>query len=138
MPKTPVQLVKEQFGDKTKLIEALKNLTTDDLWLGRASKKGLERVSNAKLLRLLKVFTSVKAEFGTRQKLIDSVLELEKRAKDAGFQQKLSEYPVPRLYDMWKSAKKRTTPVVKRPSTKAGAAKSASPGLAPLPEERVI
>jgi hypothetical protein len=128
MSKTPVQLVKEQFGDKAKLIEALKNLTTDDLWLGRTSKKGLERVSNAKLLRLFSIFTAVKGEFSTRQKLIDAVLELEKRTKDAGFQQKLGEYPVPRLYDMYKSAKKRAAAAAKRASTQAGEAKSASPG----------
>ena len=60
MAKTPLQQVKEEFGDKAKLVEALKQLTGEDLWLGQTSEKGLERVSNAKLLRLHRVFSAVK------------------------------------------------------------------------------
>ena len=55
MKKTPVALAKERFTSKEKLIDAVQKLATDDLWLDRVNKvKGLAKVSNAKLLRLLK------------------------------------------------------------------------------------
>ena len=80
--KTPLALVQEKFGDKAKLVEAVEKLTGEDLWVSRTNKeKGLAHVSNAKLLRLHSVFTEVKARFGTREKLIEAILELEKRGK---------------------------------------------------------
>ena len=45
-------------------------------------------------------------QVGTRDKLIDALLDLEKRSKDAGYKNRLEAYPVPRLYDMYKSAKR--------------------------------
>lgn len=109
--KSPLATVKEKFGDKDKLVEAVKALMTDDLWVKRTAEdrgkdRGIEYVSNAKLLRLHGVFTEVKETFGTRAKLIDAVLDLEKRTKDAGYKKRLEAYPVPRLYDMYKSAKR--------------------------------
>ena len=61
MTKSPLQHAKEKFGDKAKLVEAVKAFTNDDLWLGRTNDaKGLGRVSNAKLLRLHATFSAVK------------------------------------------------------------------------------
>lgn len=110
--KSPLAIVKEKFGDKTKLVEAVKALATDELWLGRTSAdrgndRGLEHVSNAKLLRLHAIFSEVKEKFGTRAKLVDEILAAENRSKDAGLKKRLEAYPVPRLYDLYKSAKKR-------------------------------
>ena len=110
--KSPLATVKEKFGDKAKLVEAVKGLTSDELWLGRTSAdrgndRGLEHVSNAKLLRLHATFTEVKDKFGTRDKLIDAICVLEKRTKDAGYRARLAKHPVPRLFDQWKSATKR-------------------------------
>src|SRR5580700_1503769 len=106
--KTPLSVVKEKFGDKAKLVEALEKLTGEDLWVARTNKdKGLAHVSNAKLLRLHATFSEVKEKFGTREKLIDAILEQMKRTKDAGMRQHLSAWPVPRLYDAYKSAAKR-------------------------------
>src|SRR6516225_5943824 len=105
---TPLAIVKEQFGEKAKLVEALEKLTGEALWVSRTNKdKGLAHVSNAKLLRLHATFTTVKEKFGTREKLIDAILELEKRGKDTGLRQKLLQWPVPRLFDAYKSAAKR-------------------------------
>ncbi len=105
---TPLATVKEKFGEKAKLVEALEKLTGESLWVSRTNKeKGLAHVSNAKLLRLHATFTAVKEKFGTRDKLIDAILELEKRSKDAGLRQRLLEWPVPRLFDTYKSAAKR-------------------------------
>jgi hypothetical protein len=106
--KNPLARVKDQFGDKAKLVTAVEKLAGDDLWVSRTNKdKGLAHVSNAKLLRLHATFTEVKAKFGTRDKLVAAVLELEKRSKDTGMQQKLSAWPVPRLWDAYRSAAKR-------------------------------
>jgi hypothetical protein len=106
--KSPLALVKEKFGDKEQLVLALEKLTGDELWVSRTNKdKGLAHVSNAKLLRLFATFTEVKDKFGTRDKLIDAILELEKRTKDAGYRQRLSAWPVPRLYDTYKTTSKR-------------------------------
>ncbi len=116
--KSPLATVKEKFGEKSKLVEAVKALATDDLWLGRTSAdrghdRGLEHVSNAKLLRLHAVLTEVKEKFGTRAKLVDEILAAEKRTKDAGFKKRIEAYPVPRLYDIFKSAQKRAKTAAK-------------------------
>lgn len=110
--KSPLTIVKEKFGDKAKLVEAVKALATDELWLGRTSAdrgkdRGLEHVSNAKLLRLHAIFSEVKEKFGSREKLVDEILVAEKRTKDADLKKALLVHPVPRLYDLYKSAKKR-------------------------------
>lgn len=108
MKKSPLQIVKERFGDKAKLVEALRKFTNEDLWVNRLNaEKGLEHVSNAKLLLLHATFSTVKEKFGNRFKLIDAILELEKRAKDAGYRARLEHYPVPRLYDMYRSISRR-------------------------------
>ena len=123
--KSPLSRVKETFGDKAKLVEAVEKLAGDALWVSRTNKdKGLARVSNAKLLRLHATFTEVAGKFGTRDKLIDAILELEKRVKDAGFRQRLAEWPVPRLYDAYKSTAKRHARAAK--SAKAAPAPEAS------------
>lgn len=106
--KTPLTRVKETFGDKAKLVSALEKLAGEELWVARTNKeKGLAHVSNAKLLRLHATFTEVKQKFGTREKLIDAILELQKRTKDVGLRHTLSTWPVPRLFDTYKSTSKR-------------------------------
>ena len=118
---TPFGKMKESFGEKSKLVEAVKGFMTEDLWLGRQSSdrggsRGLEHVSNSKLLRLHAVFTEVKEKFGTRAKLIDEILTAENRAKDQGLKKRLEGYPVPRLYDVYKSLKKRAKAAAKQAS----------------------
>ena len=132
--KTPLALMKDKFGDKAKLVEAVEKLTGEELWVARTNKsKGLGHVSNAKLLRLHGIFTEVKGKFGTREKLIDAILELEKRTKDAGYRQRLLEWPVPRLYDTYKSTAKRATaskPAAAKPAVAKKTAAAAAPPAA--------
>jgi hypothetical protein len=129
--KSPLVLMKEKFGDKAKLVEAVEKLTGEDLWVARTNKdKGLAHVSNAKLLRLHATFTEVKEKFGTREKLIDAILEIEKRTKDEGYRQRLSAWPVPRLYDAYKSTVKRNAPKTKA-AKPAAAPKKAAAAAAP-------
>ena len=123
--KSPLAQVKETFGDKKKLVEAVKKFTGEELWIGRTNeKKGLAHVSNAKLLRLHATFSAVQEKFGTRAKLIDAILDVEKRAKDEGYKTRLSAFPVPRLWDLYKSASKRAGVKV------AGEKKAAAPKAA--------
>ncbi len=127
--KSPLVLVKEKFGDKEKLVEALEKLTANGLWIARTNKeKGLARVSNSKLLRLHALFTEVKEKFETREKLIDALLALESHSKDQGLRQKYEAWPVPRLYDAYKSTAKRLS------AAKAAAERAAAPKKAPAPK----
>ena len=122
--KNPLAIVKERFGDKAKLVEAVKGFATEDLWLGRVSSdrggtKGLDHVSNAKLLRLHATFSVVKEKFGTRAKLIEETLTVLNRSKDQGYKKRLEAYPVPRLWDMYQSATKRVNRAAKPKRTAA-------------------
>jgi hypothetical protein len=127
--KSPLALVKETFGDKAKLVEALEKLTGEELWMARTNKnKGLAHVSNAKLLRLHAIFEAVKEKFGTREKLVDSIVDLEKRSKDTGLRQRLLSWPVPRLYDTYKSAAKRHSRATVAPQPKKEAKAPAEKG----------
>jgi hypothetical protein len=120
--KSPISAVKEKFGDKAKLVEAVETFTKDDLWVSRTNEdKGLKHVSNAKLLRLHRIFSDVKERFGTRAKLIEAILELTKRVKDEGYKSALAKYPVPRLYDLFRSTSKRGGAAEKAPAPAAAA-----------------
>lgn len=126
--KSPLATVKEKFGDKSKLVEAIKAFGTEELWLGRTSAdnaggkgRGIDHVSNAKLIRLHAVFTEVKTKFGTRAKLIEEILSAQKRSKDGDLKKKLETYPVPRLFDLYKSVTK---------AAKAAEPKAAKPAKA--------
>ena len=106
--KSPLALVKERFTDKAGLVKAVKELATEELWVDRLdSDKGLDSVSNQKLLRLHTLLSEVKQKFGSRAKLVDAVLEQEKRAKDDGYKTRLSRLSTPRLFDQYKAGAKR-------------------------------
>src|SRR4051812_29982549 len=97
--KSPLSLVKDKFGDKEKLVAEVQKFVNDELWVSRENKdKGPAHVPNARLLRLHGIFSEVKEKFGPRAKLIDSILDLEKRSKDEGYKSRLGKFPVPRLY----------------------------------------
>ena len=136
MKKTPVSLVKERFESKEKLVAAVQKLATQDLWLDRVSSvKGLGRVSNAKLVRLHDTLTDAKKRFGSRDKLVSSIVELKKRVKDKGFASQLSAYPLPQLLDLHAAAERaskreaKVAPKAAKPekAAKPKAAKPAAP-----------
>lgn len=105
---SPVNVVKERFGDKAKLVAAVEKLAKSDLWLDRVNdEKGFSRVSNAKLLHLHDTLSAATKEFGSRAKLIDAILELDNRAKDKGLREKLESRPLPMLLDVHRAAQKR-------------------------------
>ena len=106
--KSPLALVKEKFNDKAGLLKALRDLSTEDLWIDRLDgDKGLDAVSNKKLLRLHAILTEVKGKFGSRDKLIAAIADQEKRAKDEGYKTHLGRYSTPRLWDFYKASARR-------------------------------
>ncbi len=107
MKKSPQQTVAERFEDKAGLVAALKKLAKDDLWVDRLNEdKGLDRVSNRKLLRLHDALTAVKSEFGSRAKLIDAILAAENRSKDADYRTRFESWPTPRLLDKLRAVRR--------------------------------
>ena len=108
MQKSPLALVKERFKTKQGLLDAVKALATDDLWIDRLNDdKGLPRVSNAKLLHLHDVLSQVKKDHGSRAKLIAAILKTEKRDKDAEYRTGLESKSTPRLFEIYRAAAKR-------------------------------
>jgi hypothetical protein len=135
MKKTPVSQVKERFESKEKLVAAVQKLATADLWSDRVNAaKGLGRVSNAKLVRLHDTLTDAKKRFGSRDKLIGSIVELNKRVKDKGFAEKLAAYPLPQLLDLHAAAtraSKRAEVAAKAKPAKVEKPKAAKPAAKP-------
>jgi|SRR5688572_5323363 len=120
MKKPPLRLVKDSFQSKEKLVEAVQKLATADLWIDRVnSEKGLARVANGKLVRLHAILTDAKQRFGSRDKLIAAILELEKRSKDAGYKARLEQYPLPRLLDAHQVADRKAKAKSEGPKKKA-------------------
>ena len=108
MTKSPLAIVKERFGDKQKLVDALKKLATDDLFLDRANAdKGLDHVSNRKLIRLHDLLEQVKKDHGSRAGLIKALATAEGHGENAEFKSSLERFSTPRLMDRLGAAKKR-------------------------------
>lgn len=112
MKKSPLASVKARFGEdrkaaKAELVKAVRaageGFFTDRL---ADSEAGLDRVSNAKLLRLEDSFKTIKKTFASREKLVDGIVELEKR-KDPGFKIHLDKQSTLKLWDRYKSTKRR-------------------------------
>jgi hypothetical protein len=102
--KAPIAVVKERFGSKDKLVKAVRDLADKSLFVEQLSEdKGLDHVSNQKLLRLHDVLSAVKEKFGSRDKLVAAILGQRKRDKDEGLKARLDRYPTPRLYDLFRS-----------------------------------
>lgn len=107
MKSSPLAQVKERFTDKAGLVKAVQALATEELWLGRVNEdKGLDAVSNRKLLHLHAVLSEVQKSYGSRAGLIEALLKAEKREKDTGFKTRLEKWPTPRLLDAMSAVKK--------------------------------
>lgn len=103
MAKSPLQIVKEKYGSKDKLIEAAAKVLEPAQ--GEESgefKQRLKYVSNAKLLHLVDVADRV-AKLGGKSALAQSVADLRKQGKDKDFVRKLGESSMSALVDMHRS-----------------------------------
>jgi hypothetical protein len=85
-------------------------------------------------LRLHAALSRAKQEYGSREKLVGAVLALVKRSADAGYQARLSAYPLPRLLDLHDSLSKRSArkavpapaPAARKTTTKKAKQKAAA------------
>ncbi|MBT8454386.1 MAG: hypothetical protein KJO40_20655 [Deltaproteobacteria bacterium] len=109
MSKSPLSIVKERFGDdpkkaKAKLVAAVKKAAGKDLWLDRLNEeKGLDHVSNKKLLHLEQVLEAVSKQVGSRDKLIGEIAKLQGRSKDDDYKARLGEESTPALWDRFQA-----------------------------------
>jgi hypothetical protein len=110
MTQSPLQTLKKSWKDKAGLISEVKALATDTLWNDRRlnGDKGLDSVSNKKLLRLYDILTRVKKEFGSRAKLIDAIAGAQGRGKDEDYKKSLERFSTPRLLDLLTGAQRRS------------------------------
>lgn len=110
MTQSPLQTLKKSWKNKAGLISEVKALATDGLWNGDRlnDDKGLDSVSNKKLLRLHEQLTRVKKEFGSRAKLIDAIAAAQTRGKDADYKKGLERHSTPRLLDLLSAAQRRS------------------------------
>jgi hypothetical protein len=115
MSKSPLSIVKERFGDdpkkaKAKLVAAVKKVAGKDVWLDRVSEeKGLDHVSNKKLLRLERVFEAVNKEVGSREKLIGEIAKRTGRDKDEDYKTRLAAESTPALWDRFQAVQSSTS-----------------------------
>src|SRR5262249_25104300 len=104
----PLARARAGFGSKNDLIEKIKGMATDELWLPRINKdRSWSSISNAKLLRLHAILTDAKQRFGSRDKLIEAIVAAEGRAKDTDYRKHFAPWPLPRLMDALRSAEHR-------------------------------
>lgn len=103
----PHTKVKELHGSKDDLVKKI----AEPLAVGDqdpdALGERLRRASNKQLLRLLSVVETVKAKYGSRDKLIEAVGKTLGKAKDKDFLAKLGTFPLPKLLDLAKTAERR-------------------------------
>lgn len=107
--KSPLSVVKDRFGSKKDLVAAVEKLSASDLFdSSRLNEEGgFAHISNTKLVRLHDLLETTNKEFGSRAKLVEAVLELEHRSKDADYKQRLSSFPLGRLVDAHRGAVRR-------------------------------
>ena len=112
MKKSPLAQVKEQFGSKEKLVDALLGLPESILTRGEEDKDEyrtrLLAAANRKLLRLFQVGSSVEKRFGGKEQLVDGLLKLAQRAKDTDYRGKLLSLSLGKLSDMYQSQEQRS------------------------------
>lgn len=106
MKKSPLAQVKEQFGSKEKLVDALIGLPASVI--ERPADEGEDKdafrhrllvAPNSKLLRLHRVGKSVSDRWGSKEKLVDAILDLRRRSKDKDYRTKLVTLPLGKLFD---------------------------------------
>lgn len=106
--KTPLQLVKEMHGGKDKLVDKLMGLVERGEESKDELKTRLKSAANSKLLRLHDVLTEIQEQFGSKEKLVDGVLDLKNRVKDTDYRDKLLAMSPTRLMDLYRSTHRKS------------------------------
>lgn len=116
---SPLQIVKDRFGDKAKLIEKLAALVeTQGGESADEHKRRLRNVSNAKLLHLLALGEKAK-ELGGREAIVKKILELKNQPKDHEYGDKLKKLPLGKLVDLFGSIQRAAKSAGKAAKTAA-------------------
>jgi|ETNmetMinimDraft_14_1059893.scaffolds.fasta_scaffold13017_3 hypothetical protein len=105
MKKSPKQLVNDQFGSRAKLVDEILNLLGSDKD-DRTSAR-LKATKNSQLVRLHEVLTTVKSEFGSKDKLVEAIASAKfaPNKPDADYSKKISGYTQKRLLDLHRQVK---------------------------------
>ena len=105
MKKSPKQLVNDQYGSRAKLVDEILNLLGSDK-NDRTSAR-LKATKNSQLVRLHEVLTTVKADFGTKDKLVEAiaVAKFAPNKPDAAYSKKIAGYTQKRLLDLHRQVK---------------------------------
>lgn len=131
---SPFNRVKAGFGSKQSLIDKVKSLTTDGLWIDRLNAdKSWASVSNAKLLRVHDLLVAVKERFASRDEIVTAILNAEGRGKDKLYANHFSQWPLPRLMDALRAAERRarrSSAVAAKPGAKSEPGPSKAPKAA--------
>ena len=105
----PAVKVKAKYGSKESLIKEVKKIFDKaDIFIDRLNPdKGLERVSNRKLMRLFEMASEVKEKFGSRKALIDEYVKLASKENVQNIKEKLSGLTLGKLLDLYHQAVRR-------------------------------
>ncbi|MSP16063.1 MAG: hypothetical protein EXR73_05525 [Myxococcales bacterium] len=117
--KSPLNIVKAEHGDKSKLVDKVMGLVERGEEETDALRSRLQTASNKQLLRLLGVAKTVKEQYGTSAKLAASVAAALGRTKDADYVRKLESYTPAKLLDMAQSLAKRARGTATKVAAKA-------------------
>ena len=103
---TPLQTVKEQFGSKDKLIDAVAGMLGKNKDEASELKESLRGSANSKLLRLHERMTVIQDRWGSVDKLVEAILTKKKRLKDDDYRESLMTRTPGRLLDLMRRAEK--------------------------------
>lgn len=124
MSNAPIAKALKLAASKSELVDMVKALATDALWINRfAREDGWARLTNSQLVRLHTLLTEVAKRFASRAELIAAIATAEGHGKDNDYKTSLERHPLPRLWDQLKSAERRARPKKAPLSRKARAAK---------------
>lgn len=111
MSNAPIAKALTLAASKSELVEKVKALATEALWINRfSSEDGWARLSNRQLVRLHTLFTDVSKRFASRAELIAAIATAEGHGKDNDYKTSLERHPLPRLWDQLNSAERRARP----------------------------
>ena len=104
MKKTPLQIVRERFSSKEKLVGELMGMLDRPNELTKEQfKQKLQAQSNRKLIILHQRETAIKEKFGSRDKLIDSLVQArmgKNKKEDQGYRIHLQKRTNGQLLDL--------------------------------------
>ncbi|MFH0902545.1 MAG: hypothetical protein V2A73_18095 [Pseudomonadota bacterium] len=105
--RSPLQMVKEQFGSKDTLVEKVLGLVEHGEVAKDELKERLLKASNKKLLRLAETAESIRSQYGSKEALANAVAGMLGKAKDISYVKRIGKYTSGRLLDMARTLAKK-------------------------------